>query len=82
MRIVFAVILALYSHISGGKIDGMAKFTIEFGPKSTERLEDLAARLEISRTDVVRRALEHYEDYVLQRDEQHQSRRAGAPVRK
>jgi predicted transcriptional regulator len=59
----------------------MAKFTIEFGPKSIARLEDLAFRLETTRTDVVRRALEHYEDYVLQRDEQHQSMRAEAPVR-
>jgi predicted transcriptional regulator len=59
----------------------MAKFTIEFGPKSTERLEDLAARLEITRAEVVRRALERYDDYVLERDEQHQSRRADAQVR-
>jgi predicted transcriptional regulator len=58
----------------------MSKFTIEFGPRSTARLEDLAFRLETSRTEVVRRALEHYEDYVLQRDEQHQSRRAEAQL--
>lgn len=59
----------------------MAKFTIEFGPKSTARLEDLAFRLEITRAEVVRRALERYEDYVLERDEQRQSRRADEPLR-
>lgn len=58
----------------------MAKFTIEFGPRSTERLEALAKLLEISRSEVVRRALEHYEDHVFQKEEQRQLNRPGAQV--
>ncbi len=59
---------------------GMAKFTIEFGPRSTERLESLAKLLEISRAEVVRRALEHYDDYVLGKEEQRNSNRATVQV--
>jgi len=47
----------------------MAKFTLEFGPKSTERLEQIATSQETSRADVVRRALEVY-DELLSRKEQ------------
>lgn len=42
----------------------MAKFTLEFGPKSTARLEEIAVRKEMSRADVVRRALEIYSNLL------------------
>ena len=43
----------------------MSKFTLEFGPKSASRLEEIARKKEVSRADVVRRALEFY-DGVLE----------------
>jgi predicted transcriptional regulator len=58
----------------------MGKFTIEFGPRSAERLDELARLLEISRAEVIRRALEHYDDYVTQREEQRTSARATAQI--
>lgn len=42
----------------------MGKFTLEFGPKSTQRLEEIAQAKELSRADVVRRALEVYSDLL------------------
>jgi predicted transcriptional regulator len=42
----------------------MGKFTLEFGPKSTARLEEIAKTKELSRADVVRRALEVYSDLL------------------
>jgi hypothetical protein len=38
----------------------MSKFTLEFGPQSTDSLEKIAKDKGISRADVVRRALEVY----------------------
>ena len=42
----------------------MSKFTIEFGPKSSEALDQLSSRLERPKTEVVRRALDVYRDIV------------------
>ena len=46
----------------------LAKFTIQFGgPRATERLDYLTKMLEGNRAEVIRRALEMYEDAMLQR---------------
>lgn len=42
----------------------MSKFTIEFGPKSAERLRELAASQELTKTEVVRRALGVYDAFL------------------
>ncbi len=42
----------------------MGKFTLEFGPIATARLEEIAKAKELSRADVVRRALEVYSDLL------------------
>jgi len=38
----------------------MSKFTLEFGPQSTARLEQIAEGKELKKSEVVRRALELY----------------------
>ena len=42
----------------------MSKFTIEFGPKSSDALDRLATQLERPKTEVVRRALDTYNELV------------------
>jgi len=41
---------------------GMSKFTIEFGPIATAKLDELATEAERSKTEIVRRALDVYND--------------------
>ncbi|HTU68676.1 MAG TPA: ribbon-helix-helix protein, CopG family [Candidatus Baltobacteraceae bacterium] len=44
------------------------KYTIEFGPRAAASLDALATRLEVSKADVIRRALEELDQKVFAMD--------------